>query len=51
MPDSLGAATVHDIAHLTMSLDIYSALETCRVQGIMLVDVAGWTSCGDTIWG
>ena len=28
-PDNLGLATVHAVAHLTMSLEVYSWLETC----------------------
>ena len=32
-PDNLGPATIHAMAHLTMSLDIYSWLETSGMLG------------------
>ena len=35
MPGNLEPVTVHAMAHLTMSLDIYSWLETCNMLGIM----------------
>ena len=33
MPDNLGLVTICTIARLTMSLDIYSWLETCGTLG------------------
>ena len=50
-PDNLGLATVPAMAHLTMSLDIYSWLETSGTLGMMQVDGAGWMNCSDTTWG
>ena len=35
MPYNLGPATIHAMAHLTMSPDIYSWLETCGTLGAM----------------
>ena len=35
MPDNLGLVTVWVVAHLTMSLDVYSWLETCGALGMM----------------
>ena len=35
MPDNLGPATAHTVAHLTMSPDIYSWLETSGTLGTM----------------
>ena len=34
MPNNLGPVTVHAMAHLIMSPDIYSWLETCGVLGM-----------------
>ena len=33
MPNNLGPVAVHAMAHLTMSLDIFSWLETCGALG------------------
>ena len=33
MPNNLGLASVHAVACLTMSLDVYSWLETCSALG------------------
>ena len=35
MPNNLGPATVHAMAHLTMSPDVYSWLETSSTLGTM----------------
>ena len=35
IPDNLGPVTIHTMAHLTISLDIYSWLETCGTLGTM----------------
>ena len=34
MPENLGSVTVRAVAHLTMSLDVYSWLETCSMLGM-----------------
>ena len=34
MPNNLGPATIHDVTHLTMNLDVYSWLETCGMLGM-----------------
>ena len=34
MPDNLGTATIHAMAYLMMSLDVYSCLETCSMLGM-----------------
>ena len=33
-PDNLGPTTIYAMAHLTISLDIYSWLETCGTLGM-----------------
>ena len=45
MPDNLGPVTVHAVAHLTMSPDVYSWLEMSGTLGMTQVDGAGWTNC------
>ena len=51
MPDNLGSATVHAVARLMMSPDVYSWLEMSGALGMTQVDGAGWMNCGDTTWG
>ena len=48
---NLGPATVYTVARLTMSPDMYSALETCGILGTMYIGRVGQTDCGDTTWG
>ena len=48
MTDNLGLAAICAMAHLTMSPDIYSWLETCGMLGMTQINGVGWTNCGDT---
>ena len=34
-PENLGLVTIHAVAHLKMSLDIYSWLKICGILGMM----------------